>query len=249
MLKAILFDLDDTLIDWSEMTEDWDTMQLRHLDGVFDYLCQHHPLTDRNAYVHEFYQRTMNAWTSARMTLVAPSLPEVLLEAAHAVGVPQGRITSRACMEAYRWGVLPGARLFPEVREMLGQFYKRGLKLGIITNAYQPMWARDVELEHFALSEFFPDCRFSAADHGYLKPHPSIFEAAMKRLGTKPEETVFVGDNLEADIAGAKQAGIHAVLRLLRRRPVALDGSIQPDSTIQSLDELPAIFDHYFPGW
>lgn len=249
MLKAVLFDLDDTLIDWSGLNEDWDSLQQSHLESVFEFICGYHRLENKRAFIDEYYSRMMGAWTSARDTLIAPRLGDILLESAHALGLPEGLITSDMCMEAYQWDVLPGARLFPEVVDVLTELHNSGLKLGIVTNAAQPMWARDVELDAFDLTRFFPDCRFSAADHGYLKPHPSIFKAAMNCLGVKPEETVFVGDNLEADVAGAKQAGIYAIWRRIQRRPTLLDGHIEPDSQIHSLVELYDIFDEQFPGW
>jgi HAD superfamily hydrolase (TIGR01549 family) len=250
MLKAVLFDLDDTLIDWSQINNgEWDDLQLNQLYGVFDYLCECHPLEGRQDFIQEFRTRSMQAWMSAQDNLIAPNVSKVLLDTALALGVPQDRVSAQPLMEAYRLGVITSAELFPEVKDVLSDLRDSGLQLGIVTNAYQPMWVRDIELEAFGLTEFFPECRLSAADHGYLKPHRSIFEAALKCLGIQPEEAVFVGDNLEADIAGAQGAGIHGVLRILKHRPVLLDGTIEPDSMLNSLTELPAILDQYFPGW
>ena len=44
------------------------------------------------------------------------------------------------------------------------------------------------------------------------KPNPDIFKYAISKLNVKPEETIFVGDNVEADYKGAENAGIHALL-------------------------------------
>jgi putative hydrolase of the HAD superfamily len=52
----------------------------------------------------------------------------------------------------------------------------------------------------------------SSADHGYMKPHPSIFEAALERIGAVPAQSVMVGDSLIHDIEGARQMGMRAVL-------------------------------------
>jgi putative hydrolase of the HAD superfamily len=111
------------------------------------------------------------------------------------------------------------------------------------------MWLRDKELEDFDLLKYFDDCRFSAADVGYLKPHPRIFEAALDCIGSKPEETVFVGDSPVADVAGAQGAGIKAVLRVRKTMSPMLSGLIVPDHTVSSLAELPAILDRWYPGW
>lgn len=249
MLKAVVFDLDDTLIDWSGVHEDWEARQVRQLQGVFEWIREHHALDDSQAFVDEFRSRARNAWDAATTSLRAPNMAEDLLYAAQALGVPENLLDARRCMEAYQWGTVDGCVAFPEVAEMLEQLRSHGLKLGLITNAYQPMWARDIELEAHGLAGFFDECRFSAADVGYLKPHPSIFQIALDCLGTAPEETVFVGDDVEADIGGAKAAGLYAVLRTVRRRKQDLSGDIQPDSIIGSLLDLPDVLDRAFPGW
>ncbi|MFO7322045.1 MAG: HAD family hydrolase [Chloroflexota bacterium] len=249
MLKAVVFDLDDTLIDWSGVNDDWERRQARQLEGVIALIRERHALEDAQAYVEAFRSRSRRAWEMAREDLRAPNMARDLVQAALALGVPEHVLDERLCMEAYRWGTVEGCGPFPEVIEMLQHLRDQGLKLGLITNAYQPMWARDIELEAYGLLPFFEECRFSAADVGYLKPHPSIFKVALECLGTAPEETVFVGDDIEADIGGAKAAGLYAVLRTSYRRPQVLNGDIQPDSIIHSLLELPEVLDKAFPGW
>ena len=70
--------------------------------------------------------------------------------------------------------------------------------------------------------------------HGFVKPHRSIFEAALDALDVTPEEAVMVGDSAEDDIEGARALGMRAVL-------LDRDG-VHPDreGAIRSLDELPA---------
>ncbi len=252
MLKSIIFDLDETLIDWSGFKEDtWDALHAYHLTGVFEYLREFVPLNDYDTFVSEFRSRITNAWQSARETLVAPNVPAALVDAALAVGVPKGSIDKPRLLEAYRWKQIEGTVTFPEVAETLTELRAAGLRLGIVTNADQPMALRDLELESLGLAEFFPECRVSAADHGYLKPHPSIFRAALDCLGTEPNESVFVGDDLNADIIGAQRAGLFAVYRRSRGvfESVKPNPDVQPDATITDLTELPAVLDAAFPGW
>ena len=52
----------------------------------------------------------------------------------------------------------------------------------------------------------------SSAEHGYMKPHPSIFESALALLDVGAEESVMVGDNLSHDIEGARRVGMHGIL-------------------------------------
>lgn len=250
MLKAVLFDLDDTLLDWSGFKSDWVTLESNHLSGVVEFIrSQGYPLDDIQAYTAEFRNRTTAAWTAARTSLRAPNLGTVLVETAVALGVPANALDMRQCLEAYRWGRVEGTTMFAEVPEVLRLLHDNGIKVGIVTNAYQPMWLRDIEIQLHGLLEFFPDCRISAADVGYLKPHPAIFQAALNCCGVKAEEAVFVGDDLEADVAGAQAAGLQAVLRISRRSRALLGGTVVPDASIKSLLELPPVLDNWFPGW
>jgi putative hydrolase of the HAD superfamily len=252
MLKAIFFDLDDTLLDWSGFTEEWEDLEMRHLEGVFHYICEQHPLDGmKMLYAGEVRRRTKAAWFEARENHRSPHLGQLLLDSAVSLGVPVDKLDIYRCMEAYAWGAIEGTELFPEVIDILTLLRSHGLKMGIVTNAYQPMLLRDIELKAFGLSEFFPDCRIAAADVGYLKPHPEIFQKALSQMGVAPSEAVFVGDDVDADIVGAKQARIFAVLRhsVGRTRMRRLHSEVEPDAQLTSLEELPRILDDAFPGW
>jgi putative hydrolase of the HAD superfamily len=250
MLKAVLFDLDDTLLDWRGFQQDWPTFEEAYLRRVFDYICTEAvPLPDFNGFISEFRVRSREAWNSGRGSLIAPNLGTILLDTAETLGVPAGKITVESCLRAYNWQTVPGTTPFPEVVEALALIRKHGVRTGIVTNAAQPMWLRDIEIQGHGLLEYFPECRISAADVGYLKPHPAIFRAALDQLKIEPDEAVFVGDNPVADIAGAQAVGLRAVLRVTTPVPPMLSGLIVPDGAINSLFELPALLDEWYPDW
>ena len=121
--------------------------------------------------------------------------------------------------------------------------------LGLITNASTPMWLRDTELEEVGLLHYFSDCRLSAVDVGYLKPHPAIFQHALDKLQLQPSEVVFVGDNPEADVSGAQSVGMKAVLRVVQKPGIITSRLFTPDARIDTFHELPAILDEWYPGW
>jgi FMN phosphatase YigB (HAD superfamily) len=250
MLKAILFDLDDTLLDWRGFQQDWPRFEERLLRRVFNYICREIiELSDFQAFVFEFRNHMRDAWSAGRGNLIAPNLGTVLVEAAEKVGVPPGAVSAEQCLQAYDWKAVPGTTVFPEVPEILTLIREKGIKTGIVTNASQPMWIRDIEINEHGLLEHFPDCRISAADVGYLKPHPAIFQAALTRLGVEPAETVFVGDNPIADVAGAQAVGLRAVLRVTHPAPPMLSGLIVPDGAVNSLFELLGLLDSWYSGW
>jgi putative hydrolase of the HAD superfamily len=109
-------------------------------------------------------------------------------------------------------------RLFSDTMPVLDELERRGIVLGVVSN-FEP-WLRDV-LEHQGVLH-----RLSAvAISGELrvaKPDPAIFRHALEQAAVEPERTVYVGDSPEADIAGARAAGIRPVLiDRFDRHPVA----------------------------
>ena len=92
--------------------------------------------------------------------------------------------------------------------------------IGIITNN------RTSEQEdklHFLGMTHLVDALITSEDVGATKPDPRIYEVALQRLGARPEETVMVGDNWQADVLGALAVGIRPLWlnRFGARRPLA----------------------------
>ena len=252
MLKAVLFDLDDTLIDWSGFSGQWEVIEASNVENVYRYLRGvGNPSGNAQMYRESYFRRARAVWESVDETQEAPHIGRVLVEAAEEIGIPASKIDMRACLEVYGWGSsVNGVQVFPDTKETLSLLRRSGVRRGIITNGYAPMWMRDHELKHFGLLEYFPECRFSSADEGKLKPHPHMFQKALACLDARPQEVIFVGDSLSADVAGAQGVGMRAVHRA-RTSSQAYDDpvAVAPDATLHSLCELPEILNQWFPGW
>ncbi len=249
-LKGILFDLDDTLLDWSGVKLDWRDIEAERLAGVLAYLERGEdwrgaPL---ESLVERYTQRTRDAWIQARRDLRAPRMPEILIRTLSEFGLADAASRADEILRAYDWQAVEGTVVFPDAPPMLSLLRAQGLKLGIVTNASQPMELRDAELREHGIIDYFPDCRVSAADVGWLKPDARIFQSALRQLGANPEEAVFVGDNPLADIEGARSVGMRAVQRVLPGDE-ALDDSGRASPRLSSLARLPAILDRWYPGW
>jgi len=91
-------------------------------------------------------------------------------------------------------------------------------------------------LDKHNMLDFF-DVIITSADVGYRKPHPKIFLAALEKIGVKPFEAVFIGDDPIRDILGAKNVGMKTILIKHKEK----DYKIKPDKTIVSLSQLPEI--------
>lgn len=250
-LKAIIFDMDDTLIDWGLEELDWFDYDRVHLRGVYDYVnaTLEQPLVDYDGFVELHQALTVDTWLAAGKSLEAPHLGRVVMTTLAQLGVPTDRLDMDACLRAYDWDGVPGVLPFQEVSDVLVHLGARGLHLGIITNAYQPMWMRDHELATLGLPPELFSCRVSSADVGYLKPHPAVFEQVMGALDITADQAVFIGDSLSADIVGAQGVGMKAVWRVRADESPEEAGAIVPDAVVSTLWELPPLLDEWYPGW
>jgi putative hydrolase of the HAD superfamily len=98
--------------------------------------------------------------------------------------------------------------VFPDVVPALVAMQSAGLRLGVVSNWswYAPELLQTLELaSHFEILSI-------SARVGYQKPHPAIFEHALELLGVGAEAAIHVGDDPEADVLGARRAGIEPVL-------------------------------------
>lgn len=98
--------------------------------------------------------------------------------------------------------------LYDDVPSVLKELTAGGIRIGLISNSHRCL---DTFQSHFELREFVA-ASVSGADHGFMKPHPSIFRALLDRLTVAPADAVMVGDSIGQDIEGALRAGMRAVL-------------------------------------
>jgi len=98
--------------------------------------------------------------------------------------------------------------LYDDVSAVLTELAGRGLKLGLISNSHRCLSSFQ---QHFELDGLIA-AAVSSSEHGYMKPHPSIFEAAMTLAGVTAAESMMVGDSLSHDIDGARRVGMRGIL-------------------------------------
>jgi putative hydrolase of the HAD superfamily len=132
------------------------------------------------------------------------------------------------------WAVCQHFFLYDDVTAVLRDLAGRGLKLGLISNSHRCLVSFQ---QHFELSGLIAGA-VSSAEHGYMKPHSSIFEAGLKLLGVGAEESVMVGDSLSHDIEGARRAGMRGVLVQRSDELVPVVGDVP---VIRDLTGLPAL--------
>jgi putative hydrolase of the HAD superfamily len=143
-----------------------------------------------------------------------------------------------AAREIYeQWAACHHFVLYDDVPPVLRELAGRGFKIGLISNSHRSMASFQ---EHFELHGLIAGA-ISSSEHGYLKPHPSIFEAALRLVGVDAGESVMVGDSLPHDIEGARRVGMQGVLVRRAEPGISHHPEAEDVPVIQSLFELPRL--------
>jgi len=131
-----------------------------------------------------------------------------------------------------QWSVNHHFELYDDVAPVMAELKKRGMLIGLISNSHRSL---DAFREHFSLADFV-SVSVSGAEHGYMKPHRSIFDRALERAGVKAEDALMVGDSYRHDIEGALSAGWRAVLiNRSAERPAHLPADLPVITTLAEL--------------
>jgi len=137
-------------------------------------------------------------------------------------------------LEIYEeWAACQHFSLYDDVQATLEQLHAEGIRIGLISNTHRCLASFQ---SHFELEPYI-SAALSSSDHGYMKPHPSIFEAALKLLDARSTESVMVGDSMNHDIRGARQVGMKGVL--IERSATSDSETLNGVRVIRTLTELP----------
>ena len=106
------------------------------------------------------------------------------------------------------WAACQHFELYDDVPAALGDLAARGIRIGLISNSHRCLVSFQ---SHFEL-EGLISAVVSSSEHGFMKPHPSIFAAALQLVDVPAGDAVMVGDSVRQDVDGALRAGMRAVL-------------------------------------
>jgi putative hydrolase of the HAD superfamily len=121
----------------------------------------------------------------------------------------QGPHLDECASEIYaEWAACQHFELYDEVPDVLRDLSAAGLRIGLISNSHRCLASFQ---SHFELQGLI-SATVSSSEHGFMKPHPSIFSAALQLVDVRPADAVMVGDSLRHDVEGAIRSGMRGVL-------------------------------------
>ena len=224
--KHVFFDLDHTLWDFDANARQ--TLQQLHIDlnlvdkGIedFDQFYRHYLVHNeklwaryRNGYIKQEELRIKRMW----LTLLEFKVADETL--------------ARQLSELFLQLLPSRTLLFPGTKEVLQYLLDKGYLLHIITNGFEK--TQHGKLHNSGLNGYFKEIITSEGSNS-LKPQKEIFEYALGRAGASVQESIMIGDSIEVDIMGAKNAGMDQVHVNFNDAPQ----EIKPTYTVQQLKEL-----------
>ena len=198
-LQAVLFDWGDTLMRWA-----WEPELLGAGHDAGLRAIGREPVPAMTERFREAYIPLL--WAPGTLEEVEyPGLVRTLL-GEEGIEVTDAELD--AFLEAEHAAWQPARMLASTTHALLEALHDRGLRVGLVSNALDPPHLLHRDLEQMGVAERLDVAVFSS-EIGWRKPYPAIFERALEAVAAEPVDTLFVGDTLATDIAGASALGMH----------------------------------------
>jgi len=215
MFKAVLFDLDGTLLNRDKSVELFINQQYERLYELLSHIPKEQYISrfielDNHGYVwkDKVYQQLIDEFNISSITWEELLQDYVEEFKHHCVG-------------------------FPHIQEMLEELKNNKIALGMITNGYGQFQMDNIKA--LGIEKYF-DVILVSEWEGIKKPSPQIFLKALKQLNVKPSESVFIGDHPENDVKAAQNVGMKGIWKKDNQW-----SGIEADAIIVDYLELPLI--------
>ncbi|NQY58077.1 MAG: HAD family hydrolase [Ilumatobacteraceae bacterium] len=203
MVKALLFDFFGTLVEYQPDRAMLGAPRTHELAAALGFEGDH--------------DRFVDVWDSASLSLEADSRRTLrefsMTDAAVAFGAATGLNLSGdeavALGELYLEEWMRHVEVVPGVPDLIRRLAGR-VDIAVVSNTHDRNMVPDMLDDMGVGAEI--DSIVLSVDHGWIKPHDSMYTVALDRLGCAPPDAMFVGDTFEADYAGPIRAGMQALL-------------------------------------
>ncbi|MBC7256010.1 MAG: HAD family hydrolase [Chloroflexi bacterium] len=205
MIRAILLDLFGTVVAYGDIAAGtrlaW--------EGIHRVLCRLGANPPFEEFAREWQAQFLTPLRADEHWGETPFISK-LVRLFRSYGAPPDLAAAREAVRACLAGWDAHTLLPEDTLPALKALHQQGYAVALVTNFDHPPYVYDLLRERGLEGQF--DAVIISGEVGVDKPDPKIFQTALQAVQCAPEEALFVGDSLEADIAGAEAVGCRAIL-------------------------------------
>jgi putative hydrolase of the HAD superfamily len=230
-MKALLVDLDDTLLDYSGGVDECWSAACKAVTGPAG--------VDTAALVEAVRKARRWFWDDperhrAERVDMPGAWRKIVAHGLEGIGAPDAPLAAAVAEDfaARRWAVM---RLFPGVAEALGRLRDCGVAMALVTNGdkRQQRW----KIERYDLARYF-DVVLIEGEFGAGKPEEIVYRHVLEGLGVAAREAWMVGDNIEWDVAAPQRLGLRGVWVDREGTGLTAESAVRPHRIIREFREL-----------
>lgn len=238
MIRAVVFDLGGTLIEYAGAFASWPALETPGLTAAYAYWRQRGyalpPFADFQEAGFALLPPLWRAATRHEANLRVVDLLAAALAELDVAGV--GAVDVAAAAEHYGAAIQAQAELTPQAVETVAQVKAAGFQVGLVSNTMFPGALHRADMDRFGLTPYFDEMVFSA-DVNMWKPNADPFRQVLVGLGVDADTAVYIGDDPASDVVGGQAAGMRTVYFRSNGRFATPPGVI-PHAEITELTEL-----------
>ncbi|MFF2912104.1 HAD family hydrolase [Paenibacillus sp. NPDC057934] len=220
MIRAVLFDLDGTLLDRDSSLKRFVDMQHQRWGHCLGHI-------PKKAFINRFVE------LDARGYVWKDAVYQQLMDEFGIQGA-----TWEELLEDYVSQFHQACVPFPNLIELLKELQQREIELGLITNGFTALQMSNIQA--LGIERYFSSILVSEQE-GLRKPDHRIFKVAAERLGVAPEESIYVGDHPMNDVQASREAGMRAIWK----KHEYWESAIHADAVIDDLSELIGVLENF----
>jgi putative hydrolase of the HAD superfamily len=242
--RVVLFDIGSTL--WSSPAEDPGALEYCYGRAREALLRHHGEAPSMEALIEAvegYFAHWEDTWKADNTRILQSPTTEFVKDALLKIGLEPHQEALGPFTEALlETSVYTAKTLEPEegMPEALAELRELGLAVACVSNAFMGADVLNRILDERGLGQY-SSFTVSSCELGYRKPHPRIYEEALRLAGVSGPEAVFVGDRVDADVEGPAALGMRTVLTHQYRQEDPSRAKVAPDAVIRHLSELPAV--------
>jgi putative hydrolase of the HAD superfamily len=230
-MKALLVDLDDTLLDYSGGVDECWSVACESVTAPAGVDAA--ALIDAVRKARRWFWDDPERNRRERVDMLG-AWRKIVSSGLDRMGAPNAALAAAVAEDfaARRWAVM---RLFPGVAEALGRLRDGGVAMALVTNGDKSQQRR--KIERYDLARYF-DAILIEGEFGAGKPEEIVYRHVLERLGVPAREAWMVGDNIEWDVAAPQRLGLRGVWVDRDGMGLAATGGVRPHRIIREFREL-----------